>query len=622
MSSQKNYIFSHDPVLFLTFDGDLVNEVSHVSDTIPESILDESGYENNASVTNGSTVTKSYRLGMDPLSTIDVIDTHAVCVGFYGRTPTDTELYPKCIFSVPHKEQYEFNDINQTGSFTVSFMYQKDSDESEFRNYMYSVQSTASPQNYDLARPIIQKANVFDITYQDRSYVQDEIRFSTPGGSGAQVVPSWFYQKKNLITLIQDVKKQTNDSYIGTMKFMVNGRVEYSNQYTYTTLGLVPSAQTPSVIEIGGSTIARDTVLRSYSDRQTSLCYFDQIAVFSKALTIDEVAAIQKKTHSYPMLCQLNQAALFYRFNDLYTSTYNTLVDYIGNYNGTVNGSVKSSTTGPERVYSAASMEFYGGSARVNRVSPSSGWQIPPFTITGSQTIDGQFKVTNATRSTLLSIQAINQDFDGLSIELNRRNSQDYPGAIQASNTESQQVSSMQFDSLNVPYNFCDGIQHHIAVVKDGTVLQLWVDGILHGTKTGVPEIVYDSHEPFQIQLMDSIPGNMATTGQISNFGFYNKALQPQEIRQRNNYNSAQFITGNVTLQGNPYQATIRAYDHLTGDLINDTVSEAETGQYTMYFFDNRYIDLMAMNGQDTNIRYRVYGPITVTGVTDLPLVV
>jgi hypothetical protein len=40
-----------------------------------------------------------------------------------------------------------------------------------------------------------------------------------------------------------------------------------------------------------------------------------------------------------------------------------------------------------------------------------------------------------------------------------------------------------------------------------------------------------------------------------------------------------------------------------------------------MYFYDNRYIDLMAMNGQDTNIRYRVYGPITVTEVTDMPLV-
>jgi hypothetical protein len=165
MSSQKNYIFSHEPALFLTFDGDLVNEVSHVSDTIPESILDESGYGNNASVTNGSTVTKSYRLGMDPLSTIDVIDTHSACVGFYGRTPTDTELYPKCIFSIPHKAQYEFNDINQTGSFTLSFMYQKDSDETEFRNYMYTVWSTASPYEQDLARPIIQKANVFDITY-------------------------------------------------------------------------------------------------------------------------------------------------------------------------------------------------------------------------------------------------------------------------------------------------------------------------------------------------------------------------------------------------------------------------------------------------------------------------
>jgi hypothetical protein len=78
----------------------------------------------------------------------------------------------------------------------------------------------------------------------------------------------------------------------------------------------------------------------------------------------------------------LNQAALFYRFNDLYTPTYNTLVDYIGNYNGTVNGSVKSSTTGPGRVYSASSMEFYGGSARVNRTN--TGWWIPPFTITGS----------------------------------------------------------------------------------------------------------------------------------------------------------------------------------------------------------------------------------------------
>ena len=619
MSSQKNYILGLEPALFLTWDGDQVNEVSFVSNENPEMILDESGNGNNATVTNGSTVTKSYRLGMDPLPTVDVIDMHSVCVGYYGRTPADTELYPKCIFHVAHTDKYEFNDINGTGSFTLNFFWQKDSNEQDHRDYMYSVYETASPWGYDLTRPVVVKNGVFTIWFIDRWAFSSEIlTLKTPGGSFDWEVPDWFYKTRSMLTLVWDVQKQTNDSYIGTMKFLVNGRLMQSATYNYSSLGSVPSAQNPSPIQIGGTEYAQDNVLRSYSDRQTSPCYFDQLALFPRALTDDEVASIWKKAHSYPNLCSLAQASMFYRMNDVYSATNNVLTDYMGKRNGTITGSVESSAIGPSAVYSASSMRFYGGTARVNYSTP--GYWIPPFTMTGDWTIDGWWACTSNNRSVLLSIQGINQPYYGLVIELNRKGSADFPGMIQVSNSESYTTSSLSNDSTNVPYNFADGNFHHIAVVKSGTTLELWIDGIMHSSKTGVPEIDPDPKEPLQIQFMGSTPGNLETHGYMSSVGFYNYALQPQEIRWRNRYNVAWYIKGFVTLQGNPYQATVRAFDHLTGELVDDVVSDPSTGEYNIWFFDDKYIDIMAMNMQDINVRYRVYGPIAPVSVLDMPI--
>jgi hypothetical protein len=124
---------------------------------------------------------------------------------------------------------------------------------------------------------------------------------------------------------------------------------------------------------------------------------------------------------------------------------------------------------------------------------------------------------------------------------------------------------------------------------------------------------------PGQVYFMGASPGHLNTQGHMAAVAVYSYALDDAEIRMRNAYSLVYRIQGTVTLEGNPYQATVRAYRHRTGELSREILSETDSGDYLITLYDNSLIDLMVMNKQDQNIRYRVYGPITPAEYEDLP---
>lgn len=86
-----------------------------------------------------------------------------------------------------------------------------------------------------------------------------------------------------------------------------------------------------------------------------------------------------------------------------------------------------------------------------------------------------------------------------------------------------------------------DNIFHHVAATYDGSVMKIYIDGVLDAQKSVAMTINYPANHPFVLYRREyngsSAPENFP--GQIDELGFYNRALSAAEIQSIFNAGSA-----------------------------------------------------------------------------------
>lgn len=145
----------------------------------------------------------------------------------------------------------------------------------------------------------------------------------------------------------------------------------------------------------------------------------------------------------------------------------------------------------------------------------------------------------------------------------------------------------------------------------------MWLDGVLHDSAITPLKTV---GQPGVITMMDCMPGRLDCPGGLSQLAYYPFALQEQQIRSRVTYAITYRIKGIVTLLGVPYRATLRFYMNSTGEFLQELQSDPDTGEYDAIFYNNSNIDIIVFDKDDRSVRYRAYGPVTPSEITDLPI--
>lgn len=616
MSNFKNALIAHNPVLFLTFDGDPYESVDRTLTSVPAEFQDESGWANHGMLHEDSATIHNYRMGLPSIVDIDQTDQKSISFGWYGVNMAHPGRWTKSFIEVSHQDQYNFGDNDQHGSFAVSFMFQRDTNEQAWRDIEYA---NGGAWTSTLVRHKIRKAAVIDIWFQDNWVVADRLMCQHPGGTMQWDWPTWAYGAHHHCVFVWDVKEIEEDIYEAWAKLYLNGRIIMSQKFDYTSS--VPNTSVTSPWEIAG-TINSGGV--ASDDRQTSKLVIDQIAVFDKSLSDDEVAHLHRKTRLYDDIVLIAQPSMYYPMDDVASMTDTNMDDLTGNFDGDYIGAPGSEVVreqnAPSQVLGGRSVQFHGrGMAAVHRVQPGTSLYGPMFNLAGDWTVDLWTKFTGDERGVLVSMQRGDAPFEGILIETNRRNDLASPGGIQFTIEAGWQISARLLQDNGSTFFFNDNIFHHVVCLKRGVVTELWIDGVLHATRTGNPAVSMSSPDAGQIYLMGAAPGHLNVTGSLNSVAFYPYALQSQEIKMRTNYSQIYKVRGVITLQGTPYQATVRAFDHRTGTLIQEAISEVDTGDYEITLFDNRLLDIMALNKQDRNVRYRVYGPITPAIYEDVP---
>jgi hypothetical protein len=608
MAGFKQTQIDDDAVSLWTFDGDAFDSGSRkliVPPGEPNYIIDEIDNLNPAILHNDNETYPGYRLGMPSLVDFEQTDQQSMSFAFAGRQPAHPNQWAKTYLEVPHTLSYAFP---RYGAFSVEFLFFKASSWDE---------GTSAYSSY--TRPIISKSGVFDIyfsfPYSDRS----RIIASTPAGNVTayhDITTAYnLIGTVNHYVLVWENLLVDNGQYRGTASVYVNGYLVGTASQTY--FDVFPNTNLNNPILIAGRTGSN-----RQSDYHTSDFRLDQIAIYDRALSSDEVSNHFSKIFPYDKMIAHEFASSFWTFADTDSTIDFTVYPAVGGLQGTYLGvrnfNFHRGVDGPDNLMGSKAASF-GDGGMASFISVNQYNTYLARQINSAYSYEAWFAVSSLRRAVLLAAQELAWPFDGPLIQINMRDNQEFIGCLQFTEGDNGAVlNSRYLNDNNSRFLFNDGNWHHIVILRRSNgMMELWLDGILHDSSI---EATRSVGQPGQLVVMNSLPGQLNCNGSICKLAYYGYALQAQQIKNHYTYTVTYRIRGIVTLLGVPYQATLRFYNSYTGAFIQELISDPNTGEYEAIFYNNANIDILVFSASDLSVRYRAYGPVTPSEFIDLPV--
>ena len=602
MPGYKQTLKDYKPQVFISFDGEAVDENTKWLTSVPPIILDETDNRNDGVLTDsGNDEYKGYRAAMPSLVKLES-NTRSFSFAYKGRQPNSPNVWEKTIIEIPHSDTLNLEKNN--GAFTLIFNYRKDDDrENGWRNEDITNRSTLS-----IIRPIIRKAGVFTMhiayIYGMHTYIEAEfpdnkkLRYTMPDSR------DWHDREHHIVLRWRPFVSDTNEKkceariYVDAV-MVAEGIYDYYADYPTTTF--------PSSIFIGAFPEAQPHA----QDRATSNTQFDNIVLYNEAFDDVRLARLFKKIYTYQEMITSSRPEIYFPMQDANDPNVNTLEHF-----GTAGSSMVMTMRGdllkyaredlgPDAIPASKSVAVSdGGQITIHR---SYSDMASVLNISRDYSLEFWFKAGRSDKSVLFSSSGSVAPYTGLTILINAHNHEYRYGAIQVQEFEDQWISAEG--------TYSDGKWHHLAVRKSNNTLELFMDGI---KVAGAQVLKKNSSNPGMLQFFGIMPGRNACTGSLCHIAMYqDKVLSDGQIIARANYYKIYRVLGQVTLRGEAYKANVRVYSNLTGKLKTEVFSDMNTGNYSMKLADAWPVDIVCMNSQDPDVKYRVVGPITPSEYTD-----
>lgn len=608
MAGYKETVKRDQPVAFLTFDGDAFDSVNRnlmVPIGQPMVIIDEMGMQNPGilhSDDHGSLY--GYRMGMTSLVEHEQTDQYSISFGFYGQMNAHPNLWAKAFIEIPHSASFSFI----TGSFCIEcLLFRQNSSDAGTTGYS------------SYTRPIFEKQNVFR-AYWNHATNNNNLFIIHPGGtmSFPNSVSNIYNTIGRIIHFVfnWEIKNLGGNLYQGIATAYINGYKVKENVYNYSDT--YPSSNFNSSILLGGR-----TGINRQHDFHTSNFQMDQVAIYNKSLSEEQVINHFKKIFPYHKMIVSQFPANYWTFADVRSTVNFSVQNEIGTgYTGTYVGSRQihfdREQEGPPNIpLSTCSSFANGGMASFERTNSTNTYITTQ--INDNYTYELWFNITQNTRGVILACQSFKFPFNGLLLQINMRNNQNVVGSVQFNESINGVIlNSKVLNEVGNSLRYNEGKWHHCVITRNNTLnrIQLWLDGELHDSQIAPTVSV---SQPGQITVMNSMPGLLHCNGKVSNLAQYSYELTGAMIRSRFSYGVIYRIRGIVTLLGIPYRARLRFYKSATGEFLQEMDSDINTGEYIAYFLNNSKIDILVFSPFDLSVRYRAYGPVTPAEIEDLP---
>lgn len=595
-SYKERCLLTDDATAMWSFDGDAFDAGSHLP--LINSIIDEVDNQNPAQILHDTPNIPSMTIGRPSLVELESSNQFSGIFGI-GTAQDIPGYWPKTYLSVNHSGTFSFTN---RGSFSVEFLFKKNDEAVWGASY-------GNPTYWHKHSPVIRKNGVFTISTH-WAYGGEYLVCTGPLATWNIQKTSCDYEARVVhVVLTWNVEKIAEFEYKATQSLYMNNRLMGGTSQNYFD-NTYPNTNITTPIEIGGfSTVPSGHTTQG--DRNASRLYIDQVSIYSRALSHNEVSAHYKKIFTYRNMVLNESPECFWDMADAETNANNDIVADVGSKNGELRGGYVRGTAGPDQLPTTSAVEF---SPTGYLIFPTLDYYSSPTkfrSISGNYTFEFWFRSGCNDPCTLLSMKGYGTNFDGWWVELNKFGNSYSTGAIQFTERRGVQCKSLG------TYN--DNKWHHLAVRRSGQDITLFVDGIVAGTvSSGVSYL----EDPGQLMVFGDSSTSYAGPGAMCYFAIYNYALSDSQIECRSTYNVGYEIKGVVTLMGNPVEATLRFYKSNTGVLIGEIDSDPITGEYRKELFNNSSVDIMVFDKYNKNVRYRAYGPVAPAGFEDYPIII
>ncbi|MEQ8465757.1 CHAT domain-containing protein [Coleofasciculus sp. E1-EBD-02] len=173
-------------------------------------------------------------------------------------------------------------------------------------------------------------------------------------------------------------------------------------------------------------------------------------------------------------------------------------------------------------------------------------------------------------------------------------------------------IVALRFDNPNISgvtstVSLNDGEFHHVAFIKEGSTLSLYVDGILQDTNTDMTNRPTQNNSPlFLARRGSNSPVDNFFTGSIDEVAIYNSALSPSEV-------AAQYTTGTGT-------ATSRQLGGLTVNsaaniIANETIAANSIDLTASQDITTQSLDTSSSSGDGGSITLNAGNNVQVTSI-------
>lgn len=189
MSSHKTYVKELKPLTFITFDSDTLWEQDSKLLIYAGVIPDES--ENGLPIEallhyNDNVNRPSYLMGQRSFIQNQPTDNYSIVLAPYDKDDTNSYPYEKSWLEIPYTERLKLDK-----SFTISFLVNKENDDSFFRNWIwdsatekYKPANDQNGYNYiNLHRTIFRKGNRIGMQFNNYWGSPQTITFTFPNNS-------------------------------------------------------------------------------------------------------------------------------------------------------------------------------------------------------------------------------------------------------------------------------------------------------------------------------------------------------------------------------------------------------------------------------------------------------
>lgn len=632
MAGIKDTILNADPIAFWSFDLDAAG----FSDN---TLLDEIGNESPLNNASGVFEEDGFLVEQTAINEIESNERHSlkVCPGClsYGGDERKTEaewIQQTSHWRCDHSNKFTFPD---SGQYTIEFAYY-----GEFANNWtrsFSGVGSNPGRSTDSYTPILFKYGIFDIyiywcyfcgygnsnrivwhspvanqtcrcditvsSNSQNPYTTYYGLRDTPDSYGRVFYPGM--RRLNHVVCTFDVEYVDVNEYESRMKMYINGRL-YDIQ-TKRWFDSPPDNSNNNPIRLGARH-GSDGLINDVEDEFIHHpMNFDYVAMYSYSFDEAQVSNHYKKLFSYPDLILNDYPTKYYRFNEIQDNNNTTIRDSAPWRNSDDDGVVFNyplrGEPGPERNLYSTSCRFQGkSSARINI-------ETNDFVISNSYTFEVWFKSVEGQRGIIFAALQDDPFYDGFYVWINSYENEYRNGVIQVAESYDNYIHSITNDPVtNDPIYYNDGEWHHLVVIRTpNQKLQLYIDNQLQeegdypAPNKGGDAIGW---------VADMRPGGYHADVWLSEMAWYQYAWQPIQIRHRYTYATRYRISGYTLLEGAPVEATVRFYDHLTGDKVGEVTSKVLDGEYIWYSRNNKYIDVVSFIPDERTTRYRIHGPV------------